>query len=80
MVSPLAVAIYNSICMFHAEAVILTGDLMKYHGMFEDRLFLELQNMQKDTRTAIRFSEDTETAVKGAALIAARQAVNAIRL
>lgn len=80
MVYPLAVVIHNSICMFHAETVILTGELMKYHTLFEDRLRLELDSLQRGKETAVRFSEDTAAAVKGAALLAARRAVDSIRL
>lgn len=80
MVYPLAVAIYNMTCLFHADTMILAGDLIKYHTLFEEKLISELHKMQRDKKTKIQFSEDIKTAVRGAALIAVRQAIDSIRL
>lgn len=80
MIYPLAVTIYNMICLFHADTIILTGDMIKYHGLFEQRLTSELHKMLRERKTELLFSEDARTAVRGAALIAAQRAIDSIQL
>ena len=80
MIRPLAVTIHNMICLFHADIVILAGDLMKYASLFEEKLLWELRRMGNGKKTEIRFQDDTKSAVRGAALIAARHAVDSLRL
>lgn len=80
MIYPLAVTIYNMTSIFNAGTVILTGELMKYSFLFEERLLSELWNMQGDKKTEVKFTDDTRSAVQGAALIAARHAIDTIKL
>lgn len=80
MVCPLAVAIYNMACIFNADTIILTGNLMKFSSLFEKKLLMELENMQGGKKTEVRFHDDTKSAVRGAALIAARHAIDTIKL
>lgn len=80
LVCPLAVTIHNMTGIFNADMVILTGNLMKFSSVFEKQLISELQDMQGDKEIEVRFQDDTRSAVRGAALIAARHAVESIKL
>lgn len=80
MIYPLAVTIFNMASVFHADAVILTGDLISFHSLFEKKLITELQKLTGNKKIELTFTDDIKKAVKGAALIAAEQAINAIRL
>lgn len=80
MIAPLAVTIYNLICLFHADTVILAGELMRHSSLFEAPLRLQIQKLQGDKKTEIRFMDDAGSAVTGAALIAASRAVDGIKL
>lgn len=80
MIAPLAAAIYNLTCIFNADTVILAGELMRYSSLFEERLRLEIQELQGEKKTEIRFTDDAGAAVTGAALIAASRAVGRIKL
>lgn len=80
MIAPLAAAIHNLTCIFNADTVILAGELMKYSSMFEERLRLEIQRLQGEKKTEIKFTDDAGAAVTGAALIAASRAVGGIKL
>ncbi|HCT93022.1 MAG TPA: hypothetical protein DF613_16810 [Lachnospiraceae bacterium] len=80
MIYPLAVTIHNMACVFHADTVILAGNLMKYASLFEKELLRELRKMQDGEKIQVRFRNDAKSAVSGAALIAARHAIDSIRL
>lgn len=80
MIYPLAVMIFNMTSVFHADAVILTGDLIRFHSLFDKKLIAEIQKLAGNKKIEIKFTADVKTAVKGAALIAAEQAIDTIRL
>lgn len=80
MIYPLAVTVHNMTCIFNADTIILTGNLMKFSSLFENKLLMELENMQREKTIEVRFQDDTKSAVRGAALIAARHAMESIKL
>lgn len=80
MVRPLAAAIHNMTCIFNADTVILTGDLMRFSSLFEKKLLAQFEDLQCGKKTEVRFQKDAKSAVKGAALTAARHAVGSIKL
>lgn len=80
MIYPLAVMIFNMTSVFHADTVILTGDLISFYSLFEKKLTCELEKLQGNKKIEIKFTGDVKIAVKGAALIAAEQAIDTIRL
>ena len=71
----LAVVIKNMTDLFNTDKVILTGDLVKYHGMFESELLKKLSDINCSVR--VEFSKDN-SAVLGAALISVRKSISKI--
>lgn len=80
MLLPLAVCMRNMGCLFKSEEIILTGNLMKYHSLFKKDL-LDLFYQYCDTADiSVRFVDETNLAVYGAALIAAHGAIDQTKL
>lgn len=74
----LAVMIKNMTAVFHADTVILTGELMRYRDLFAVPLSDALRAVRCETR--IVFSNDDNAAVYGAALIAVRKSINSLSI
>ncbi len=75
---PLAVSIKNMGNLFHADKVILTGDLMTYHERFEAQLKEKLKEI--NCPVTLLFSEIADNAVRGAALIAANGYIHSLTI
>lgn len=80
LVLPLALTIYNMAGLFHADRVVLTGDLVKYQEVFKEQLLSELKKLMADRVAEITFLNDTGLAVRGAALLAAERVIDGIKV
>lgn len=80
MIEPLAVFMSNMCRLFNSEKVILTGNLMKYHERFEQDLLDTFYHYCDKEVVSVRFVDETNRAVHGAALIAVHGAINQIRI
>lgn len=80
MLQPLALTIHNMAGVFHADRVILTGDLIKYHEEFEEQLLSELRKLGEKEAENIIFADGTGLAVRGAALFAAEKVIEGIKV
>jgi len=80
MIDPLAVCMRNTCCLLKSEEIILTGNLMNYHSLFETDLLEAFYRYCGRTDVSVRFVDETNHAVYGAALIAAQGAIAQIRL
>lgn len=74
----LAVIMKNMTAVFHADTVILTGELMKYRALFADALADALRSVRCEAETV--FSDDDNAAVYGAALLAVRKSINSLSI
>lgn len=80
MVYPLAVCMRNMCCLLKSEEIILTGNLMKYHSLFDKELLDLFYQYCGETEVSVRFINETDRAVYGAALIAVHGAIEQIKL
>lgn len=80
MVLPLALTVYNMAGLFHADRVVLTGDLVKYQEVFKEQLLSELKKLMADQEVELTFISDTGLAVRGAALFAAERVIDSIKV
>lgn len=73
---PLALTVKNMSGIFHADKVILTGALMEHHDLFKHKL----RDILADLRCQVNvvFSEVSDFAVQGAALIAVDKSINSL--
>lgn len=72
--------IYNMGRVFHAESVILTGELIGYKVYFQEELCNEFQKYLIKDEIELLFMDEIKKAVYGAALIAAQAAIDSIEL
>ena len=80
MIHPLAVFMNNMCRIFNSEKVILTGDLIKHKEFFEKVLLDKFYQYCDPEEVSIRFVDETDRAVHGAALIAAQGAIDQIKV
>lgn len=73
-----SVLIKNMTDIFNIDKLILTGDLIKYKDLFEEKLFCETKKL--NCRANIVFSESNNNAVLGAALIAINKSIEELEI
>lgn len=78
LVLPLAITINNLSNIFCADKIILTGALMKEADLFKDKIHNKL--MQFDCTSILEFSESSNFAEYGAALIAINKSINTLNV
>ncbi|MBR5579439.1 MAG: ROK family transcriptional regulator [Lachnospiraceae bacterium] len=71
---------YNMGHIFHADRIILTGELLNHRDKFEEALLAEFAKYTADKEIKIVFMEETKRVVVGAALIAAQSAIDEIEV
>ena len=71
---------YNMGHLFHADRIILTGELINHRDKFEKALLAEFARYTGEKEIKIVFMEETKRVVIGAALIAAQSAINEIEV
>ena len=80
MIQPMSVFISNMCRIFNSEEVVLTGALMKYKSFFEKVLVDKLYQYCDKEEILLRFVEEENRAVHGAALIAVQGAIDQIKV
>lgn len=80
LIQPLAVFMRNMCYLFNSEKIILTGNLMKYHKLFEKDLLDAFYHYCDRVAVSVKFVDETNRAVYGAALIAAHGAIDKIKI
>ncbi len=76
LIPVLSIIIKNMVSIFHAGAVVLTGELMQYHELFETNLSEQLSRL--NCKIDIVYSDSENYAVRGAALLAIRKSINSL--
>ncbi len=79
LIEPLAIFVSNMVRIFHSDTVILTGKLVKYSEIFDDNL-LERFHQFYDEKVEIKFVEEKQRAVYGAALIAVKGTIEKLKI
>lgn len=80
MIHPLAVCIRNMCHLFNSKKIILTGNLMKYHDMFDQSLLNVLYSYCDNKDISVIFIDESNRAVYGAAMIAVCGAIEQIKI
>lgn len=80
MVQPMAVFMSNMCRIFNSEQIILTGNLMKHKNFFENSLLDKFYQYCDKEDISVRFVEEANRAVHGAALIAVQYAIDKIKI
>lgn len=79
LIEPLAIFIGNMVRIFHSDTVILTGKLATYREMFADDLLNQFYQFC-DEKVEIKFVEEKQRAVYGAALIAVQGTIEKLKI
>lgn len=80
LIEPLAVFMNNMSRIFNPDKIILTGKLVKYRTAFEEELLKRFYESSDKKEIKVRFVEEAEHAVHGAALIAAQGAIDQLKI
>lgn len=80
MVEPMAVLMNNMVRIFNADKVLLTGRLIKYRDKFQEELLERFFAFCEKEEMEVKFVEEAQHAVHGAALIAAQGAIDGLKL
>lgn len=78
LAQPLAMTVHNLICLFHPDRVILCGELLRYADIYMEDFRRALADLGGDDGARICVHADARTAMRGAALLAARQKIRHI--
>ena len=80
MLHPMAIFMSNMYHIFNSEKIILTGTLMKHKSFFENSLMDKFYQYCNKEEVSVRFVEEADRAVHGAALIAVQRAIDKIKI
>ncbi len=80
LIEPLAVFMSNMVHVFHADTIILTGRLARYHEVFEKELLETFHRICAGDEISLKFVEEAQLAVNGAALIAVQGAIDGVKI
>ena len=80
MVKVISILMYNMTQIFNASKLILTGKLITYKDIFEQKLLQEFKKYCDNDKVKIEFMEETKKAVYGAAMIAVQGAIDEIEI
>lgn len=80
MVKAIALLMYNTVQIFNARKFILTGELIAYKNMFEEKLLKEFYSYCQGCSVKVEFMEETRRVVYGAAMIAVQGAIDEIEI
>lgn len=80
MIEPMAVCMNNMTHIFHADKIILTGRLVKYRDVFEELLMKKFYEYCEKEEVEVEFVQESELAVRGAALIAVQGAIDQLKI
>lgn len=80
LMGPLAVFMSNMVHVFRADTIILTGSLARYHEVFEKELLETFHRICVGDEITLKFVEEAQLAVNGAALIAVQGAIDGVKI
>lgn len=80
LIEPLAVFMSNMVHLFHADTIIFTGRLARYHEVFEKELLETFHQICAGDEISLKFVEEAQLAVNGAALIAVQGAIDGVKI
>lgn len=80
MAKVISILMYNMCQMFNASNIILTGKLVTYRELFEDKLMEEFHKYSEPGQVKVEFMEETGKVVYGAAMIAIQGAIDQIEV
>lgn len=80
MIQPMAVFMSNMCRIFNSDQIVLTGDLMKHNSFFRNSLLDKFYQYCDKENVIVRFVEEADRAVRGAALIAVQNAIDKIKI
>lgn len=80
MTKVISVLMYNMSQIFNASKLILTGKLINYKDVFEDKLMEEFHKYSEPGQVKVEFMEETGKVVYGAAMIAIQGAIDQIEV
>ena len=76
--SAFSIIVKNMTELFNIDRLILTGELIKHKHLFEPLLFCELEKLK--CKTKVIFSEKSDNAMLGSALIAVNKSINELEI
>lgn len=80
MTKVVSVLMYNMSQIFNTSKIILTGKLIDYKDMFEDKLMEEFYKYVEPGVVKVEFMDETRKVVYGAAMIAIQGAIDQIEI
>lgn len=80
LLEPLSVFIYNMTRVFHSDTVVLTGKLVRHRALFEERLLESIYQYCDRDEVKIKFLDEADLAVEGAALVALQGAIERVKI
>lgn len=80
MIEPLAITMRNMCHLFNAKKIILTGALMGHRAVFEEALLDAFYRYEDRQKVTVKFVDEANRAVYGAALTAVVGAIREIKI